>query len=383
MRFCFVSSVFGSPWAGSELLWCQAASAALDDGHEVACVVKNWEKLARNLADLGARGARLFLRKVNLDRRSSRIFERVVHPFPAIARWRPDVVCVSLGNFGDAARPDISRFLAKLRAPYILIIQQHYENSWLVPDDYTRERMKRLFTGAERVAFVSERNRSSAVHQLATDLPNARVVCNPITVPNQDPVPWPGPGIARFACVARLDASDKGQDLLFATLAADAWRSRDWVLRLFGEGRHRRYLEDLAAYCGIADRVEFRGHTPDIRGIWADNEMLLLPSRCEGTPIGLIEAMIWGRPAVVTDVGGNAEWVSEPRNGFVAEAASVKSYAAAMERAWEARERWSTLGARARDDALALYDPDPARSLLGLMAEASRAGAHPSTAASP
>ena len=99
------------------------------------------------------------------------------------------------------------------------MVQQHYENQWVIPDDYYRQRMVRFFTAAKRVAFVSERNRWAATCQLASDLPNASVIRNPISDPDCDPVAWPEPGTARFASVARLDASDKGQDLLFAVLA--------------------------------------------------------------------------------------------------------------------------------------------------------------------
>ena len=57
----------------------------------------------------------------------------------------------------------------------------------------------------------------------------------------------------------------------------------------------------------------------------------------------MVEAMIWERLSVATDVGGNVESISESRNGFVAEAPRLKSYAAALERAWDARtagRRW-------------------------------------------
>ena len=165
------------------------------------------------------------------------------------------------------------------------MVHQHYENQWVIPDDYYRQRMVRFFTAAKRVAFVSERNRWAATCQLASDLPNASVIRNPISDPDCDPVAWPEPVTARFASVARLDASDKGQDLLFAVLAEPRWRPRDWVLRLYGDERHRTYLKDLVNYYGIADRVEFRGHVSDVRGIWHDNHLLVLPSRCEGTPI--------------------------------------------------------------------------------------------------
>ena len=58
------------------------------------------------------------------------------------------MICMNLGNFDDAARPDISRFVAKIGAPYVVLVHQHYENSWIVPDDSSRQRMMSLFSGA-------------------------------------------------------------------------------------------------------------------------------------------------------------------------------------------------------------------------------------------
>ena len=62
--------------------------------------------------------------------------------------------------------------------------------------------------------------------------------------------------------------------------------------------------------------VHFRGHVNDIRAIWEQNHLLVLPSRYEGLPLALVEAMWCGRPAVVTDVGGNAELCVGKRNGI-------------------------------------------------------------------
>ena len=73
------------------------------------------------------------------------------------------------------------------------------------------------------------------------------------------------------------------------------------------------------------------------RGIWKENHILVLPSRYEGLPLVLVEAMWCGRPAVVTDVGGNAELCRDRQTGFVAQSATLASVAEAMERAWEAR----------------------------------------------
>ena len=102
------------------------------------------------------------------------------------------------------------------------------------------------FRGAHRAGFVARRNWESAETMLAADLPNACVVRNPVNLIDLTPVPWPAASEPRLACVARLDADHKGQDILFAILAQEPWKSRPWTLRLYGDGRHRSFLIDLA-----------------------------------------------------------------------------------------------------------------------------------------
>ena len=81
----------------------------------------------------------------------------------------------------------------------------------------------------------------------------------------------------------------------------------------------------------------------------------------------LMEAMLCGRPAIVTDVGGNAEWIKEGHNGFIAPAATPLSFGDAMERAWAAKERGRELGNRAHDDAMLLFDPHAGQTILKLL----------------
>ena len=55
----------------------------------------------------------------------------------------------------------------------------------------------------------------------------------------------------------------------------------------------------------------FAGYQSDVRAIWAREQLLVMSSRDEGTPLALVEAMLCGRSAIVSDVGGNQEWVTE------------------------------------------------------------------------
>lgn len=115
-------------------------------------------------------------------------------------------------------------------------------------------------------------------------------------------------------------------------------------MTFFGEGPDRSHLEQLTKTYGLDDRVKFAGYVAAAGDIWRDQHMLVLPSRGEGRALALLEAMMASRPAVVTDVGGIAETIQDGVNGWVAESASLSSYAAAMDRAWNDRARWQEMG---------------------------------------
>ena len=162
----------------------------------------------------------------------------------------------------------------------------------------------------------------------------------PITGPSLIPIRTP-----RSWRMSRVSTSHfKGQDLLLQALSGEPWKGCCWLLRFYGAGPDRPYLGRLADYYQISERVEFCGHVRDVRSIWADNHLLVMSSRSEGTPLALVEAMICARPAVVTDVGGHMEWVEEPATGFVAEAASARSLDVALERGWGALTRLGSNG---------------------------------------
>jgi len=87
--------------------------------------------------------------------------------------------------------------------------------------------------------------------------------------------------------------------------------------------------------------------------------MLVLPSRFEGLPLALVEAMWCGRPALVTAVAGNAELCLDNETGFVAPASSADLLAETMERAWDRRLKWSEMGRAARLRVEQIIPKDP------------------------
>jgi glycosyltransferase involved in cell wall biosynthesis len=129
-------------------------------------------------------------------------------------------------------------------------------------------------------------------------------------------------------------------------------------LNLYGTGLWEKGLQRLANQLRLFN-VHFRGHQEDVAGIWQDNHMLVLPSRYEGLPLALVEAMWCARPAVVTDIGGNAELCLDEQTGFVAAAPEVTLLEQTLERAWTRRHEWEALGKSSRRRVEQLVPTDP------------------------
>ena len=88
-------------------------------------------------------------------------------------------------------------------------------------------------------------------------------------------------------------------------------------LLLIGDGECRPDCEALAKELGLADSIDFWGVRHDIPEILRAIDVFTLTSVSEAASLTLLEAMASSCPAVVTDVGGNAEHVRHEREGYL------------------------------------------------------------------
>jgi len=90
-------------------------------------------------------------------------------------------------------------------------------------------------------------------------------------------------------------------------------------------------------------------------------------------PLVLVEAMLSGRVAIATNVGGNAEIVDDGATGYLAAAATEDALDDAMERAWNERHRWREIGAAASARIRTLVPREPERCFAKLLTAVPRA----------
>lgn len=138
------------------------------------------------------------------------------------------------------------------------------------------------------------------------------------------------PGEFRYlGTVSRLEPI-KNQAMMIRAFARLNHELPETRLILIGDGAARAGLETLAARLGLVERVIFTGFVDNASRFIRLFEVFLLSSFSEGTSMTLLEAMCLSRPAVVTDVGGNAEIVVHGETGLVTASDDEEAFAAAI-----------------------------------------------------
>ena len=363
-KIAFVTTMAGVPWGGSEELWGQTALRLLEKGHEVVASVFQWPYRPASLERISASGGSLSFRPRNqpfLGRLIEKARQRLSpSPLPSVdmewlSKEKPDLVVISQGGPWDGV-PWMTACL-ELGIPYCPIVHAHSEIWWPMDEDLSAGR--KALSGARKVFFVSKANRDQMEMQAGMRLDHAEIVINPWKVDASEPVAWPDESsVTEIACVGRIDPRAKGQDVLLKVLAMPKWRERPIRLNFYGEGPCEASLKTMVELLDLKN-VCFQGQVLDVRSVWAKNHALVLPSRYEGLPLVIIEAMFSGRPVITTDVAGNAEYLRDGISGFVAESPTVGSLDRTLEQAWSRRSEWKTMGDQARYDLLDAIPADP------------------------
>lgn len=121
----------------------------------------------------------------------------------------------------------------------------------------------------------------------------------------------------RIVAAGRLER-EKGFDRLIDAFAPVAAKHPQWRLRILGEGSHRTALEAQIQQLGLSDRVSLPGWVQPVWSELAAATFFALPSRYEGLPSALLEAMALGVPSLAVDCpSGPRAVINDPACGLL------------------------------------------------------------------
>jgi glycosyltransferase involved in cell wall biosynthesis len=161
----------------------------------------------------------------------------------------------------------------------------------------------------------------------------------------------------QIACVGQL-APVKGQHMLLAAMELLAREGRRVLLRIAGDGADRAGLEQDVADRNLAHHVTMEGflNQDKLRELYAECDVLALPSFAEGIPVVLMEAMAMQIPCVATWVTGVPEIIRDQIDGLLAPPGDAEALARAIARLMDDPELRRNLGQKARLRILEKFD---------------------------
>lgn len=220
-------------------------------------------------------------------------------------------------------------------------------------NDPARQSLGRLWNPLRRHLYrhadLVTANSTGALDTMAAWVPRDRLRLLPNPVRQA-----PGHSVAETSgqvilAVGRLHPQ-KAYDVLLPAFAAFHANHPGWRLMVLGDGALRPTLEAQAEALGIAASVDWRGHVTDPFPWYRRADIFVMPSRYEGSPNALLEALSCGVAAIVSDaLPGALEHIRDNESGLVVPVGDIGALAAALARLADDEGLRTTLGTRAKD----------------------------------
>ncbi len=194
-----------------------------------------------------------------------------------------------------------------------------------VPDPVVERRLLRaldrfdwiITMGTRARRFFAERGVKASCHVISGGLNAVRYF--PATEPPR----------ADFIFVGRL-VPIKRVDLFLDAIRHIADTRPEVSAVVVGDGKEMAALQAQAQRLGLADNVRFVGQQSDIERWLREARVFVMTSDSEGLSLALIEAMLCGLPAVVSDVGDLGDLVESGVNGYLVPERAASAFAARM-----------------------------------------------------
>lgn len=207
-----------------------------------------------------------------------------------------------------------------LRIP--VIVSDHANFTWNVNKllKFIRYHVYKL---ADKVTVLSHKDEEF----MSKRLHNMKVMYNPLSFPRLTEQTTRKNSILACGRVSIWDV--KGFDLLIQIWGRMASKYPEWTLEIAGDGSKEdfEYLHKIARENNVDDRINFLGFCKNIKDVMAHSSIFALPSRAEGFPCSLLEAMSQGCAPVAFSIHGIiSEIITEGTDGFIVRDGDLSSF---------------------------------------------------------
>ncbi len=160
-----------------------------------------------------------------------------------------------------------------------------------------------------------------------------------------------------IGCVGRL-SHEKGQTHLIEAAGRLLRQGARFTLVMVGDGPDRDLLQEKAQIEGVGAHVRFLGHIARTDEIFANIDMLVLPSHREGMPNVILEAMQWRLPIVATAVGAVPEMLVNGVSGLLVRSGDPIALARAIAAFMGDAEKAARMGRKAYEALYPRFSPE-------------------------
>jgi len=318
MKILLINSEYPPIGGGAGNASSNIARVLAQRGHQVLVLTSRWDDLPFEETREGVRLVRLSTLRRKMDRSNafeqiSFIFAASFRTFGLIRSFKPDITLAFFGLPSGA----IAWLLKKLyRIPYIVSLRGG-DVPGFRPYDFRMYHkiaapfLRSIWKHADSIIANSNGLRSLALafdsHYEIPIIPNG-VDVSQFVVSNRD---WSSPHILSVGRVVY----QKGFDL--AMCALSQLKALEWTWTIAGDGPQMATLKAMSEEYGIHDRIHFAGwlSSEQIKEQYAAANLFLFPSRHEGMPNAVLEAMASGLPVLATKIAGNEELVVDGETG--------------------------------------------------------------------
>lgn len=284
---------------------------------------------------------------------------RAIFTISRACLWSPCVAHVNITGRGSTIRKIILLMAGRaLGLRYVLHLHDYdYAEYYRSRGALLQRLIATTFRRAAAVVVLGRRDLElvSRTMQLSKDRIIVLHNAVPDPVPNLDRRPVPGKP-CQLLFVGYLSVRKGVPDLLKA-LASPRLKHLSWRATLAGDGPIDEY-RDLAKDLGILNSLRFSGWLDEgrTRELFADSDVLVLPSYAEGLAMSVLEGLSHGLAVITTPVGAHSEVIEPEISGILVPPGDIAALADALVRVIEDHGLRGRLARAARARFLEKFD---------------------------